>query len=88
MVASARMITFSPLFAITEMCKTHLATVQEDINPDDTASYFDGSVSSHDTLLTFVRHCETDTHFQMAIAAQVQILPLTSQLTNLAGNSW
>ena len=88
MVASARAITFSPLFAITEMCKTHLATVQEDINPDDTASYFDGSVSSHDTLFTFVRHCETDTHFQMAIAVQVQILPLTSQLTNLAGNSW
>ena len=78
----------STTWSLTETCKTHLATVREDIDPDDTASYFNGSVSSHDTLLTFVRHCETDTLFQMAIAAQVQILPLTSQLTNLAGNSW
>ena len=78
----------STTWSLTEMCKTHLATVREDIDPDDTANYFDGSVSSHDNLLTFVRHCETDAHFQMAIAAKVQILPLTRQLTNLAGNSW
>ena len=70
------------------MCKTHLDTVREDIDPEDTAGYFDGSVSSHENLLTFVRHCEMDAHFQMAIAAKVQILPLTRQLTNLAGNSW
>lgn len=29
-----------------------------------------------------------DAHYQMAIADKVQILPLTKQLTNLAGNSW
>jgi DNA polymerase alpha subunit A len=39
-------------------------------------------------LLTFVRHCELDAHYQMVIAAKVQILPLTRQLTNLADNSW
>ena len=39
-------------------------------------------------MLLFVKHCETDTYFQMAIAAKVQILPLTQQLTNLSGNSW
>ena len=58
------------------------------MDPDDTASYFDGSVASPDRLLTFVRHCELDAHYQMALAAKVQILPLTRQLTNLAGNSW
>jgi DNA polymerase alpha subunit A len=70
------------------MCKTHLKSDRQDIDPDDTASYFDRSVSSPDQLLTFVRHCELDAHYQMAIAAKVQILPLTRQLTNLAGNSW
>jgi hypothetical protein len=33
------------------------------------------------TLITFVWHCEVDAHYQMAIAAEVQILPLTRQLT-------
>jgi DNA polymerase alpha subunit A len=70
------------------MCKTHLKSDRQDINPDDTANFFDGSVSSPNKLLMFVRHCELDAHYQMAIAAKVQILPLTRQLTNLAGNSW
>ena len=73
---------------MTEMCKTHLKVERQDIDPDDTASYFDGSVSTPDRLLTFVRHCELDAHLQMAIASKVQILPLTKQLTQLAGNSW
>jgi DNA polymerase alpha subunit A len=73
---------------MTEMCKTHLDTEREDYDPDDTASKMDSDVSSPETMLKFVRHCELDAHFQMAIAAKVQILPLTKQLTNLAGNSW
>jgi DNA polymerase alpha subunit A len=75
----------STTWSLTEMCKTHLKSDRQDIDPDDTASYFDGSVSSPDNLLTFVRHCELDAHYQMAIAAKVQILPLT---TDLANNSW
>lgn len=78
----------STTWSLTEMCKTHLNMDRQDIDPDDTASYFDGSVSSPDRLLTFVRHCELDAHYQMALADKVQILPLTRQLTNLAGNSW
>lgn len=62
--------------------------VQESSDPDDTASKLEGSVSSPEPMLKFVRHCELDAHMQMAIAAKVQILPLTRQLTNLAGNSW
>ncbi|OBZ73519.1 DNA polymerase alpha catalytic subunit [Grifola frondosa] len=81
------MIT-STTWSLTEMCKTHLKSDRQDIDPDDTASYFDGGVSSPERLLTFVRHCELDAHYQMALAAKVQILPLTRQLTNLAGNSW
>ena len=78
----------STTWSLTEMCKTHLKSERQEIDPDDTASYFDGSVSTPDRLLTFVRHCELDAHYQMALASKVQILPLTRQLTNLAGNSW
>ena len=70
------------------MYKTHLNSERQDIDPDDTASYLDGSLSSPDRMLTFVHHCELDAHYQMVIAMKVQILPLTRQLTNLAGNSW
>lgn len=85
---SAKGMISSTTWSLTEMCKTHLNSDRQDIDPDDTASYFDSSVSSPDRLLTFVRHCELDAHYQMALAAKVQILPLTRQLTNLAGNSW
>jgi DNA polymerase alpha subunit A len=78
----------STTWSLTEMCATHLKSERQDIDPDDTAGYFDGSVAGPDHLVTFVRHCELDAHYQMAIASKVQILPLTKQLTNLAGNSW
>lgn len=78
----------STTWSLSEMCKTHLKSERQDIDPDDTAAYFDGSVSSPDMLITFVRHCELDAHYQMAISSKVQILPLTRQLTNLAGNAW
>ena len=78
----------STTWSLTEMCKTHLKSERQAIDPDDTASYFDGSMSSPDRLLTFVRHCELDAHYQMALASKVQLLPLTRQLTALAGNSW
>jgi len=78
----------STTWSMSEMCKTYLKVEREDYDPDDTAAKMDGSVGSPDTMLKFVRHCELDAHLQMAIAAKVQILPLTKQLTNLAGNSW
>jgi DNA polymerase alpha subunit A len=78
----------STTWSLTEMCKTYLNHDRQDIDPDDTASYMDGGVSTPDRLLIFVRHCELDAHYHMAIAAKDQLLPLTKQLTNLAGNSW
>ncbi|KAG6370047.1 ribonuclease H-like domain-containing protein [Boletus reticuloceps] len=69
----ARSMISSTTWSLTEMCKTHLKSERQDIDPDDTASYFDGS-------------CFLAGY--MAIASKVQILPLTRQLTNLAGNAW
>ncbi|THV05329.1 DNA polymerase alpha catalytic subunit [Dendrothele bispora CBS 962.96] len=84
----AKSMISSTTWSLTEMCKTHLKSDRQDIDPDDTTSYMDGSVGSPDKMMTFVRHCEMDSHFHMAIASKVQIIGLTKQLTNLAGNSW
>ena len=78
----------STTWSLTEMCGTHLKATRQDIDPDDTANYLDGSLTNPAKLMTFLRHCELDAHYQMAIASKVQILPLTKQLTNLAGNAW
>jgi DNA polymerase alpha subunit A len=78
----------STTWSLTEMCGTHLKVQREDVDPEDTHSYFDHTLSSPDRLIKFIRLCEIDAFFQMAIASRVQMLPLTKQLTNLAGNSW
>ncbi|KAF5332256.1 hypothetical protein D9611_008203 [Ephemerocybe angulata] len=84
----AKSMISSTTWSLTEMCTTHLGLERKDIDPDDTANYLDGSLSHPGKMLEFVRHCEMDAHYQMAIASKVQIMPLTKQLTNLAGNAW
>ena len=78
----------STTWSLTEMCETHLKIAREDIPSEDTPEYFDNVHSTADRLLHFVLHCEADCYFQMALAFKVQALPLTRQLTNLAGNAW
>ncbi|KAG8995845.1 DNA-directed DNA polymerase alpha catalytic subunit pol1 [Tulasnella sp. JGI-2019a] len=85
--AAKSMIT-STTWSMTEMCSSHLGFTRQEIDPEDTAMYFDSTVGSPDRLLSFARHCELDTSLQMALCAKVQLLPLTRQLTSLAGNSW
>ncbi|GAA5986163.1 hypothetical protein JCM11641_004732 [Rhodosporidiobolus odoratus] len=78
----------STTWSLTEMTSTHLDIAREDIDPEDTAKFFDNVHSTAAQLKHFVLHCEADCYFQMALAAKVQALPLTRQLTNLAGNAW
>ncbi|PKI84075.1 DNA-directed DNA polymerase [Malassezia vespertilionis] len=85
---TAKGMISSTTWSLSEMTRTHLGVQREDIDPDDIASYFDCTALTPDRLLDFVRHCEVDAYFQMAIATKVQLLALTKQLTNLAGNSW
>jgi DNA polymerase alpha subunit A len=78
----------SVTWSLTEMCQNQLGFTREEIDPDDTAGYFDSYAVTPDRLLHFIRHLQMDAYAQMAIASKVQYLPLTKQLTNLAGNSW
>lgn len=78
----------STTWSLTEMVSSHLKVQREDIDPDDVPSYFDSAAPNPRQLLIFLQHCEVDTFFLMSLAHKVQILPLTKQLTNLAGNTW
>ncbi|GAA5981594.1 hypothetical protein JCM5350_008038 [Sporobolomyces pararoseus] len=84
----SKSIIDSTTWSLSEMCSTHLDIEREEIDTEDTAEYFDNLHSTAKKLTHFVMLCEVDCYFQMAVACKVQALPLTRQLTNLAGNSW
>ncbi len=79
------MIT-STTWSLTEMASTHLQIQRDDIDPDETASVFVNDDPKQ--VLLFLQHNDMDCYLQMAVAHKVQMLPVTKQLTNIAGNSW
>ena len=68
----------STTWSMTEMCGTHLKIQREDVDPEDTHTYFDHTLPTPDRLIKYIRLCEIDAYFQMAIASRVQMLPLTT----------
>ena len=62
-----------------------LGTKRCDIGDEKTVKKW---TSNANGLMDFVSHAEADTFFIVAIAFKLMILPLTRQLTNIAGNSW
>ena len=41
-----------------------------------------------ENILNFIDHTERDSHFTMGLLFKLNIIPLTKQLTNIAGNLW
>lgn len=67
------------------MCDLLLGQNRIDI---DVAAAFKNWANTKDGLIQFLEHAEADTFYITALALRIQILPLSKQLTNLAGNSW
>ncbi|TGZ79741.1 DNA polymeras-like protein alpha catalytic subunit [Ascodesmis nigricans] len=71
-------------WSLTEMCDLILGAKRRELDDEDAMK----SLNSPKDLMYYLDHCENDSHFITAIGLKVQILPLSKQLTNLAGNSW
>jgi DNA polymerase alpha subunit A len=67
------------------MCDLYLGAKRRDLDNEDALKSLAPSPKGY---MDYLAHCEVDTHFITAIALKIQILPLSKQLTNLAGNSW
>jgi DNA polymerase alpha subunit A len=72
-------------WSLSEMCDLILRETRRDIDNDQALKSW---AKTRQGLMQYLTHCEADTHFIAAIALKVQMLPLSKQLTNLAGNSW
>ena len=71
-------------YALKELAYSHLNTTKVDIDHTQVASKFEETQS----LLEVVRSCENDAFLSLQLMFKMMVLPLTKQLTNLAGNLW
>lgn len=79
------LMTKAQSWSLTELCKLELGIERKDVDSEKALQAWTETARG---LVDFAMHCATDTFFQASIALKIQILPLSKQLTNLAGNSW
>lgn len=81
---ASRDLIKSKSYHLSELAKTQLDVIREDIKPQELDMYYKSGAS----IVRLAKHCSLDAYLSFAIMAKLQILPLTKQLTNLAGNLW
>lgn len=79
------LLTKCQSWSLTEICELVLSEKRQELDNEEALKTW---ASNGEGLLDYVLHCEADTYFIAAVALKIQMLPLTKQLTNLAGNSW
>jgi DNA polymerase alpha subunit A len=70
--------------SLTYLAATQLDTSRPDIEYEKISEYF----FDCDSLINMLDHMEVDAYLVFQLMQKLQVIPLTKQLTNLAGNLW
>lgn len=82
---SARELVRETTYALTGLAKSQLKMDRVDVHPADVPGYYRKGGRA---VLWLAQHTENDAYLALQLMFKLQILPLTKQLTNLAGNLW
>ncbi len=81
---ASRDLIKSKNYSLAELASSQLKMKRDELEPERIPMMF----WSADDLVKLIQHCEMDAFLSMSLMMKLQILPLTKQLTNLAGNLW
>ena len=81
---SAKDLVRQTTYTLKELCKIQLGVGREIVESEDIPKHY----SDTQNLLGLAHHTAKDTRLVLMLMTHLQIIPLTKQLTNLAGNLW
>jgi DNA polymerase elongation subunit (family B) len=83
---AARELIRETTYTLKSLAFTQLKEKRDDIDPLEVPSFLTGVPSGR--VLQLLQHTEFDARLALRLMFVLQVLPLTKQLTNLAGNLW